>query len=68
MSHYCKGCVLIKLSEGCELQKYNLGETNGASGNEIGKCPCTECLVKSMCKDGCNEYFKWNKRCKPDLT
>lgn len=25
----------------------------------VGSCPCSECLVKSMCKENCNEFLEF---------
>ena len=44
----CKGCRSLNY-EGlivCKRGKYN----------HLGKCPCTICLVKSMCINGCKKY------------
>jgi len=48
----CEGCIDYDTEE--ELYalpcKYS---------NKKGKCPCTLCIVKPMCKEYCDDYFKW---------
>ena len=41
----CKGCHLIKEQDGCIYRYKGLEHL----------CPCTECLVKPMCSDVCQE-------------
>jgi hypothetical protein len=46
---YCEGCVI--------KPRCNYKEDNN------GDCPCTNCLVKVMCKDdGCNKWIKWDEK------
>jgi hypothetical protein len=56
---YCKGCVTFELDGYCDMKEFNLGETIGPLGDESGKCPCNNCLVKSMCDTACTEYRDW---------
>ena len=51
---YCKGCLTNEYCDDygndmveCELIKYN-GE---------GECPCTNCIVKPMCEQVCDDFF-----------
>jgi len=39
----CEGCLMSI----CNYAKYNL---------EDNPCPCTECIVKSMCQSSCEKY------------
>jgi hypothetical protein len=55
---YCKGCVTFELYGYCDMQEFNLGLTMGPLGDESGQCPCSECLIKSMCDTSCLGY-RW---------
>jgi len=46
----CKGCSASNSTGKCHTN------TIDAKGN---KCPCGKCLVKSMCKNGCPDYYKF---------
>ena len=51
-SHHCKGCITPDDGpdfDGCPYTEYNIE----------GACPCTICVVKTMCGDPCPEYEKW---------
>jgi len=43
----CFGC--ISLTEPGHCDKYNME----------GACPCTLCVIKTMCSNVCNDYEKW---------
>ena len=50
----CGGCLTHKVQQMsetilCQYTKYN----------KTGSCPCTICLVKSMCENGCETRDKW---------
>jgi hypothetical protein len=45
MKKYCKGCGTVD----CYLKEFN----------KSGECPCTDCLVKTMCNSSCPKYFYW---------
>lgn len=47
MKKYCDGC-LIKNIAGTESCKYE-------HLNMLGKCPCSNCILKMMCLEGCDE-------------
>jgi len=47
--NYCEGCDTLTLDAGCGANKYNL----------YGKCPCTKCIVKPMCKKACEPFLLW---------
>jgi len=47
---YCEGCCVRHLQgEDCDFIKNN---TNGS-------CPCTICVVKTMCQDWCESFVEW---------
>jgi len=46
----CKGCGGIKLF--CGLPNKIEGEI----------CPCVDCLLKSVCKSGCEKYLKYIRK------
>jgi len=44
----CKGCS--------DVDSYGVCDKH----NEDGGCPCTLCIIKSMCQGGCcDEYESW---------
>jgi len=55
---YCKGCYTLsyvylygpKLE--CTYVRYN----------KDGQCPCTKCIVKMICQQGCPEYDTYKRR------
>ncbi len=44
----CRGCMLSSRLGLCFFVEYNIEY----------KCPCSECLVKVMCRDSCDERIK----------
>jgi len=44
----CGGCI--------DYERYHL---TCQKDNRDGNCPCTLCIVKSMCKEYCDDYFEW---------
>jgi len=50
MYENCKGCGTLKDVN---------GECHYALGNSDGKCPCTTCIVKSMCEQSCEDFEKF---------
>ena len=49
----CKGCITDHYETGthhCYWDYYN----------KDGTCPCSNCLVKMMCNEACDEFEKWN--------
>ena len=50
---YCEGCVdyIMRIPEGLECIEHN----------KSGSCPCTECVVKTMCSgnDICRPFKLW---------
>jgi hypothetical protein len=36
--------------------------------NHEGKCPCTNCVIKIMCRNPCEGYLKWSKKTLPDYN
>ncbi len=47
----CNGCDLPDDVEICDFFKDNFN----------GSCPCTCCLVKTMCNRACDDNYKWRK-------
>lgn len=47
----CKGCFSFE-NNICEI--LTLGFRYSAE-----KCPCKECLIKVVCEDGCENYYKF---------
>jgi len=53
MHEHCKGCLTYG-------EKYDKCEGSIASlFNLKGKCPCSNCLVKMMCRKSCNDYNRF---------
>lgn len=46
MTDLCDGC--IESARICHIKK---------QGADPKDCPCLNCLVKSMCRSGCNDYY-----------
>ena len=53
---YCKGCLVPGVDGD--------GECFGDGHNENGECPCTNCLVKTMCDGQCDSYGEFVERIK----
>jgi len=49
----CKGCNVEKQFKSGVLSVYNIPCYFKVSGN-VKVCPCTECLVKVMCRQPCD--------------
>ncbi len=47
MNNPCRGCAAIDGIGSCD------------SYNENGECPCTECIVKTMCLETCEKLRDW---------
>ena len=45
MTDYCKGCRIYS-------SKYK----TSCVDNSDGDCPCSECIIKVMCRKACLEY------------
>jgi hypothetical protein len=58
MSEYCKGC-LVKCTY---YSNYRAGIKPRKTIKKIMECPCTTCLVKVVCKTGCEEYTTFSNR------
>jgi hypothetical protein len=53
MHESCKGCLTYnKKDDKCIAFVPNLK----------GECPCSHCLVKTMCDDGCNKYDEYTDK------
>ncbi len=44
----CKGCLSARNFGTCFFIEYDIED----------KCPCTECLIKVMCRESCAKRFK----------
>jgi hypothetical protein len=56
MKNQCEGCysfIMIKEKNDEDVCTYNT--------ENLGDCPCSNCLIKCMCSDGCEEYCSWTK-------
>jgi hypothetical protein len=51
---YCKGC-LIKCTH------YSTYSKELTSKMILGSCPCSMCLIKMVCIQGCDEFDKYIK-------
>jgi len=45
---HCRGCPSFK-GRDCSFQ----------TRNSKGKCPCSLCVVKSMCRSYCDKWHSW---------
>jgi len=52
MTDFCGGCITSN-GVGCRLFEFNYD----------GACPCTNCILKMICDDPCNNFNLWEKRC-----
>lgn len=51
------------------VSKYGDQLCNKLNEPEAIDCPCAKCLVKSMCEQGCPEYYDfWNAKIKRDIN
>ncbi len=46
--------MTVKYCEGCT---YN--DSPCSDYNPDGNCPCTNCIVKTMCQGSCNDFDTW---------
>lgn len=49
IKNYCEGCYSYE-------EEYQDEHCDAIAFNTEGKCPCTECLIKVMCKMGCDAF------------
>jgi hypothetical protein len=56
MNNNCEGCFTYHGDE------YTVGDCTHICYNDDGKCPCTRCVVKPMCKDACVDYDNFTKK------
>ena len=49
----CEGCEECRHWSWCSLRPFTF--------EELGPCPCWNCLVKSMCHKLCEDYNEWYK-------
>ncbi len=48
---------------GCSVNNSPIEDCNYYNYNKDGSCPCTECLVKTMCKSEtqeCDPFYTWS--------
>ena len=55
MNDHCVGCISYIASKYDLYCLYSRYSTNG-------ECPCSECVIKVMCKDPCNEFENFRVR------
>ena len=64
ISEHCKGCMTYDV---CRYGRESVAvctcriETTFKT-NPNGECPCTDCIVKSMCQDECKKYKAFRGR------
>jgi hypothetical protein len=51
VNDFCSGCRSKRLFSKCIREQYNFD----------GSCPCSHCLIKSMCDKGCSEFESFAK-------
>ncbi len=51
--NYCKGCATHL------AQNENHHDCPYYKDNQDSSCPCSNCLVKMMCGDPCDDYETW---------
>lgn len=47
VSRFCYGCLTYDGTEDCSLY------------NNVGNCPCINCILKMICQDSCQKYCDW---------
>jgi len=62
----CEGCVSYLTAENSiRIHTFSTGiyafRTCGYNGVNNGQCPCTQCIVKVMCNDMCDDYKTFHK-------
>jgi hypothetical protein len=58
--HNCKGCLVYVAPSRQEHPSVNCSMST--QNKKDGNCPCTLCIVKTMCMDPCDSY-NINRRC-----
>ena len=51
--NHCKGCLTYKSED------LNDVFCSRISDNEDGNCPCSKCIIKSMCDEVCPQFNRW---------
>lgn len=49
IKNHCHGCVIY--NNECDTQKNNFD----------GSCPCSQCIIKTMCENSCERYDIYRK-------
>jgi len=52
----CKGCLLVRLGRECELLHI---KKILKTSHDLLKCPCTICLLKGICRSGCDNFIEY---------
>jgi hypothetical protein len=50
--NHCKGCLTYICSS-------STGGCGSISNNTNGTCPCSKCIVKSVCEEVCKPFHGW---------
>jgi len=61
MNESCNGCSMLAIEYNGDLLYCDY-----IDNNIDGICPCTECIVKVMCQNGCSDYLAYAIRCRKD--
>jgi hypothetical protein len=61
ISEHCKGCMTYDVcTYGCDTVAVCTSRIETTfKTNPDGECPCSDCIVKSMCQDECDRYTKF---------
>ena len=54
INHLCKGCTTY-----FPIETDDHAPDDCSDFNDTGECPCTKCIVKSMCGVMCEPYEIW---------
>lgn len=64
MQNLCEGCVSFRPHR-------DIGDQCGDEAlpqiSEIEQCPCTKCIVKTMCMNGCEVFHDYKRLCKKKM-
>ena len=54
---YCKGCLVW--TQGSLILSELKNKACRGTYNKDGYCPCSQCLIKGMCREECEDYMKF---------
>lgn len=60
MTDGCEGCYLTQNDESGVM----ICTIFANHKQYIKECPCRTCLIKTMCCEGCEAYFKFKDKCR----